>query len=188
MTVKHPQFLDRKNSQLVLIDVQEKLFAVMSEASRQNILKHAPVLLAAAAELKLPVVVTEQYPKGIGATIPELRPMISNCPVIEKVHFAATEVKDFIETLDLTDRKLIVLIGMETHVCVYQTALGLLDIGYDVHVVADALATREALNHEVGLQLMEKAGACVTTTETVLFQWLEEAGTESFKKLQKLVM
>ncbi len=185
---RHPQFLFAAETQLVVIDIQEKLFAAMAERGRENLLKNTPILLAAAGELGLPVAVTEQYPKGLGATIPELQEAIDGLPVFEKLDFAATEAADFVRHLQANGRRQVLLCGMETHICVYQTALGLRQLGFDVHLAADALASRTEDNYDIGLNLMLQAGCSVTSTETALFQWLERAGGASFKKLQKLII
>ena len=184
----HPQFLSAHKAQLIVIDIQEKLFPFMAEEYRKGMLRYVPVLLAAAKELALPVTVTEQYRKGLGRTIPELRPLIEGLPNFEKVEFASTEVEQVVARLAQNNRKQVIVCGMETHICVYQTALGLRQLGYDVHLVADAAGARFPLNHETGLRLMDQAGCRITTTETVLFQLLEKAGTEAFKKLQKMII
>ncbi len=188
MEHRHAQFLSHEDTLLLVIDIQDKLFATMSEAGQSNLLANVPILLQAAKELEIPAIVTEQYPKGIGPTIPVIAEHCQNLPTLDKVVFAATEVPEIESAIAAAGRRQIVLTGMETHICVYQTALGLLELGYDVHVVADACATRNPFNHEMGLKLMHGAGACVTSSEAVFFQWLERAGTPSFKKLQKLIV
>ena len=187
MKTLHHQFLTRDETVLVIVDIQEKLFVTMHETARPKLLKNVPILIAAAHELGLPILVTEQYPKGIGPTIPELKVMLDTEKIYEKVDFACTEVGDFVNDFKALGRKRILLTGMESHICVYQTALGFRALGYEVYPVVDALATRDPMNHEVAIKLMERAGCIPLTTETALFQLLERAGTDAFKKLQKLI-
>jgi len=184
----HPQFLSHETSQLLIIDIQEKLFSIMHKSHQENILKNVPVLLEAATELDLPVVVSEQYPKGIGSTIEEINQHLEKVQKIEKIDFAATEVSRFTNNIVENNRRNIILTGMESHICVYQTALGLRKLGFEVHIVSDAIATRLEHNQNIALDLMKRAGCYITSTETVLFQLLERAGSESFKKLQKLIL
>ncbi len=188
MNHQHPQFLGTASTHLMVVDIQERLFKVMTEEGQTNLLKNVPILTAAANELKIPILVTEQYPKGIGPTIPDIKQSITDALTVAKIDFAATEEEEVVRQLDRKGRKQILLTGMEAHICVYQTALGLLKLGYDVHVVADATATRLPHNQAAGLALMERAGAVVTTTEAALFQLLERAGTEAFKKMQKMII
>ncbi|RJO65890.1 MAG: isochorismatase family protein [Myxococcales bacterium] len=188
MSTRHLQALPAVQSALVIVDIQERLFATMSPEGQANLLKNTPILIASARELAVPMIVTEQYPKGLGRTIPALQEAIAGLPLVEKVEFAATLVSTFNDLLAKTRRRQVVLCGMESHICVYQTALGLLAQGYGVQVVADALATRDPKNHAIALDLLRQAGCSITCTEAVLFQWLERAGTESFKKLQKLIL
>ena len=188
MVKRHAHFLEAARSQLLVVDIQEKLFGAMHPDGQANLLRNVPILAAAARELGVPVSVTEQYPKGLGRTLPGLQEELAGFPVFEKLTFAATEVGAVTDRLRGVGRPQVVLSGMETHICVYQTALGLLAEGFEVHVVADALAARFPSNHETGLDLMRAAGGLVTSTETVLFQWLERAGTDAFKKLQKRIL
>jgi len=188
MRVINPQLLHRERSVLFVCDIQEKLWTTMHPDLQPGILKNVPILLQAAHRLEIPIVVTEQYPTGLGKTISELAEHVGEAPVFEKVHFAATEDDQFYPAMEKIGRQQIVLCGIETHICVYQSALGLAHIGFDVHLVQDGCASRTEENHETGLGLIATAGALLTSTETVLFQWLERAGTPEFKELQKLIM
>jgi len=134
------------------------------------------------------VTFTEQYPKGLGHTIEALGEAAAANTVIEKIDFAATEENAFMNRLGETGRRQVILIGMEAHICVYQTALGLVQSGYQVHVLGDGVATRLPENTHIGLGLMQAAGCLVTSAEAALFQLLEKAGTAPFKKLQKLIL
>jgi len=188
MKYRHPMFLDKQDAVLVVVDIQEKLFKTMAATCQENILKNVPILLAAADELEIPVIVSEQYPRGIGPTIAPLKKKITKAEYIEKVDFAATEVNDFTKALAKAKRRQVILVGMETHICVYQTALGLLELGFDVHVPEDALASRIIENYDAGVSLLLQAGAVVSSTEAILFQLLKRSGSESFKRLQKLII
>lgn len=188
MKYRHPMFLETTDSILVIVDIQDKLYNTMDAVLKENMLKNVPILVEAANELGIPVIVSEQYPKGIGPTIEPIKSRIKTADYIEKVDFAATEVADFTSLLAKYNKNQVILVGMETHICVYQTALGLLKLGYDVHVVKDAVASRINSNFETGIELMTEAGALASSTETVLFQLLKKAGTDSFKKLQKLII
>lgn len=180
-------FLDAEQSLLVVIDVQERLCKAMDAAVLSRLTAHTNVLLEAAAELQVPVALTEQYVKGLGPTVPELAEQLAAVPRHEKMAFSCCGCADFMEQVKASGRRQIVITGMETHVCVLQTVLELLDAGYAVQVVRDAVMSRSKQNWETALEVMRQAGAVVTCTESVLFQWLRVAGTEPFKKLSKLV-
>ncbi len=175
--------LTSDESQLVVIDIQDKLFRIMPAERRELVRKNSVILIRAAIQLGVPITVSEQYPKGLGGTLPELSEWLdTETPVVEKVAFPATAEADFMRSLhEHSDRKRLVVVGMETHICVMQTVLKLLSENWDVHVVEDACCSRLEYNHPLGLDLMSRAGAAITSTETVLFQWLEKAGTPSSK-------
>jgi nicotinamidase-related amidase len=130
---------------------------------------------------------TEQYPKGLGPTVPELRAALEPAAPVEKLTFDCCGEPTFAPALDAAGRPAVIVCGMETHICVLQTVLGLLARGATVHVAADAVCSRDPENARVALELMRDAGAVVTCTETVLFQLLERAGTPEFKAIQQLV-
>lgn len=186
-TTRQRFFLDAEHSVVVVIDIQERLCKAMDEAELARLTANCGILLDAAAELQLPVVATEQYVKGLGETLPELREKMAAAPRLEKMSFSCCGSPAFVEQLRASGRRQIVITGMETHVCVLQTVIELLDAGYSVHVVRDAVMSRATANRDTALELMRQAGAVITCTESVLFQWLKLAGTESFKKLSKLV-
>jgi nicotinamidase-related amidase len=171
---------------LVLIDVQEKLCRAMDEKVLKRLVSNASILLEAARELGIPALATEQYVKGLGETVPELKGNLSE-PAIEKMTFSCCGETAFPERLKSLGRKQVIVAGMETHVCVLQTVIEMLDDGYSVHLVKDAVMSRRKENWMVGLETSKDAGAVITSTEAVLFQLLKIAGTEEFKKLSKLV-
>ncbi len=187
MSVKERYFLDRNSAVLVVIDVQEKLCLAMDEAVLKQLVKNCGILLDAAAELAVPVLVTEQYVKGLGATVPELQGKSATASRFEKMAFSCCGSSEFVDALKATGRTQVIITGMETHVCVLQTVIELLEAGLTVHIVADAVMSRTKKNWRTSLQSMTAAGAVPTSTESVLFQLLKVAGTEEFKKLSKLV-
>lgn len=179
--------LSREVSSLLVVDVQERLFAVMDPDHREEMVKNIKVLATAARRLGIPIRITEQYPKGLGHTLPELRESLGEVEPIAKVAFSCCGAEGFLEGLRATRARQIVLAGIETHVCVLLTALDLLADGYAVHVVADATCSRRRENWQIALDQLREAGAVVTSTESVLFQLLRVADTDDFRFLSKLI-
>ena len=179
--------MDRGKAILVAIDFQETQVRMMPLDVSKNLVRNIKILLAFARQLKIPVLATEQYPKGLGRTVSEVKEELGPITPIEKVSFSCCGVNAFNERLEETGRKHAVLTGIEAHVCVLQTAMDLLRKNYEVHVVADAVGSRKKLDWEVGLRWMEKKGAMISTAEIIAFQWLKEAGTEDFKQLSKFL-
>ena len=175
--------LELKNTALLLIDVQERINGVMADQSH---LSRQEVLLEAFGVLNLPVVTTEQYPKGLGPTLPSLAALLPGAPV-EKMTFSCARQPEALEVVRATGKKQIVVTGIETHVCVLQTALDLLERGYQVHVPHDAVNSRRAPDKEWALHRMLAAGAVITATESALFELLERCGTDQFRAVSKLI-
>ena len=186
MSLMERFFLDRDKAQLVVVDVQEKLCRAMDTEVLEQLTGNISILLDAAAELGLPALATEQYVKGLGATLPVLKEKLTTAS-LEKMTFSCCGGEGFLEALAKSGRRQVILTGMETHVCVLQTALELLSEGYMVHLVCDAVMSRKKANWKTALKTLSAAGVVLTTTEAVLFQLLRVAGTEEFKKLSKLV-
>ena len=174
---------------LLVVDVQEKLAAAMPPDALAELEKNAAILLEAAALLGVPVIVSEQYPKGLGPTVPSIAARLASRGVvpIAKMCFDACSELAISRALTLAGARNVVVLGMETHVCVFQTARELVKRGYTTYVVADAVASRREENRRIGLSLCERAGAIVTTTESVAFDLLEHAGTGAFKAVSKLI-
>ncbi|MFA7405100.1 MAG: hydrolase [Pelobacteraceae bacterium] len=187
MTIKDSFFLERDNAVLVVIDVQEKLCVAMDKDVLEKLSKNIGILLESAAELDLPVLVTEQYVRGLGATLPELKEKAASAAHYEKMTFSCCGCNDFVAALKATGRTQVIITGMETHVCVLQTVIELREAGFTVHIVKDAVMSRNKQNWQTAIQAMTLAGAVPTCTESVLFQLLKIAGTDEFKKLSKLV-
>jgi nicotinamidase-related amidase len=179
--------IERKEVVLVVVDVQDALMKKMDQDVGKNVIRNIQILLAFAKEMAIPILMTEQYPKGLGKTVPEIKTKLETILPIEKLSFSCCGVEMFNEKLNQTGRRTAILAGIETHVCVLQTASDLIQKGYEVHAVADAICSRRKLDWEVGLRWMEKKGAMISTTEIIAFQLLKEAGTEEFRGLSKLL-
>ena len=173
--------LDRERAALVVVDVQEAFRPAVRDFER--VARNAGVLVQGARILGVPMVVTEQYPKGLGRTVAEVAEHLDGVEPLEKVCFSAADADGF----DLDDRSQVLVCGIESHVCVSQTAHGLLDRGLEVHVPRDAVSSRTEENKELGLHKMESSGAVLTSVETALFELLGESGSEEFKLVQGLV-
>ena len=177
--------LDKENSALLIVDVQERLAPAMKV--RDEVIGNCIHLLELAKMLNIAVVVTEQYPKGLGLTVPEIRAALPAYLPVEKLTFSCCGEPKFQDEIKKLDKKTLILAGMETHVCVLQTCIGLLNDGFNVHVVSDAICSRSKKNWKTGLEYMRDAGAVITCTETVLFQLLRVAGSEEFKAISKRI-
>ena len=175
--------LQRDRTALVVVDVQEGFRRAIPDFER--VAKATATLIAGAEALDVPVVITEQYPKGLGKTAPEVAGRLpEGTAPIEKVVFSAAEAEGF----DLGGRDQALVCGIETHVCVSQTAIDLLEGGTEVHVPLDAVGSRTEENKRVGLHKMERAGAVLTSVEAALFELLGRAGTDEFKEIQRLIL
>jgi nicotinamidase-related amidase len=176
--------LSREHAALVVVDVQE---AFRGYASFNGVASSCAKLVEGARILGLPALVSEQYPKGLGHTAPELG--LEDEPLIEKSVFSAARAEGFDRSgIGQHGRTQAVVCGIETHVCVSQTVHDLLAHGIEVHVPADAVGSRHTLDYERGLERMERAGAVITTVEAALFELLERAGTPEFKEVQRLIL
>jgi nicotinamidase-related amidase len=177
--------LTRTQAGLVVVDVQERLLPAIFEKERvlQNVLR----LVQGASILHISVFATEQYRKGLGATVPEVAAAIPGFAPMEKVAFSACDAAGFIPALENKRLSQVILCGIEAHVCVSQTCLDLLDKGFSVFVVADAISSRAPENCRIGVDRMRAAGAVIVSTEMALFELLERAGTDEFKLILKLV-
>ena len=178
-------FLDQQATVLVIIDIQEKLAAAMKH--KEPVIDNCLHLIELTKILQIPMLLTEQYPKGLGTTLPEIQEVLTDYSPFEKKSFDCCREAGFLEKIASMGRKKMLLTGMEAHVCILQTALGLMKEGYEVQVVRDAVCSRTKKNFKAGIEFMRDAGAVITCTETVLFQLLERAGTESFKIISKRI-
>jgi nicotinamidase-related amidase len=178
-------FLDKEDTVLLIVDIQEKLAAVMTE--KDKVVGNNLHLIELAKMIRMPVMVTEQYPKGLGPTVAEIKNALPFYRPVEKMTFDCCGQPPFLEELKEHNKRNVVLTGMETHICVLQTCIGLLKGGINVHIVQDAVCSRTRENWKIGVEFMREAGAVVTSTETALFQLLKVAGTEEFKKISQRI-
>lgn len=172
------------NTALLIVDVQARLGGAMDPTDYAQIIKTVSTCLAVAEPLGLPVIVSEQYPEGLGPTDERLR---LPGPALAKTTFSVWQAAALRAALQASGRRQIIVAGMETHICVYQTARDLVEAGFEVHVLADGVASRTAANRRIGLDLMHRAGAIVTSCETALFDMLGEAGGPVFKQVSRLI-
>jgi nicotinamidase-related amidase len=179
--------LNEKDTLLLIVDVQERLAPAMNPELYGALIENVRRFGAARSVLDLATVVTEQYPKGLGATVAPIRDAFEGVAAHKKISFSAMGDEGIAKAIEAAGRQSVVVAGMETHICVYQTVRDLVDAGFRVHVLADAVASRSRDNHAIGLALMEKAGASISSTEMVLFDLLGRAGTDAFKTISKLV-
>jgi nicotinamidase-related amidase len=182
------QKLNRADAVLVVVDVQERLMPVIDGADELS--RNVERLIRGAHVLGLPVIVTEQYVKGLGATIEPLRQALeetSGYVAIEKLTFSAYGSAEFLTELRSSRRTQVLLCGIEAHVCVHQTAIDLLAAQHQVHVAVDAIGSRASHNKDIAVRRLSEAGATLTSTEMALFELLVEAGTDEFRAVSKLV-
>jgi nicotinamidase-related amidase len=178
--------LSAADSVLALIDIQEKFRP--SIAGIEDVIRRIEILARAALRLGVPVLATEQYPKALGPTVPEIKRWLPDSQAyLPKMCFSSTACHPFREALAGTGRKQVVLAGIETHVCVLQTALELAASGYSVYVVEDAVSSRKPADRQAALERMSRHGVERITAEMAVFEWLREAGTPEFKELQALI-
>jgi nicotinamidase-related amidase len=168
------------DSVLVVIDMQERLVPAMQAPART--LRNARTLLRAAELVSVPVLLTEQYPEGLGRTVPEIASLTESTP-LRKLHFSCMEDAGFAAAFRGLGRKQAVLAGMEAHICVVQTAASLLEDGYAVFVVSDATASRTLESERACIERLSASGVGIVTTEMVVFEWLGRAGTPAFKEM-----
>ena len=177
--------LSTETSLLIVIDVQEKIFATMYEQKRvkDNIIR----MVEGAKTLKIPIIWTEQYSKGLGPTIPELRAALGGHTCYEKITFSCADDNQILKAVEKVNPRDILLCGIEAHVCVYQTAADFIERGNRVHLVSDAVMSRHKSNHEIALQRMEQIGVNITSVEMALFEFQGAAKGETFKPIAALI-
>ncbi|RKZ66900.1 MAG: hydrolase [Gammaproteobacteria bacterium] len=177
------------NSCLVVIDIQTRLTSAMPIKVLARLKRNINILLQGASRLSIPVLATEQYPKGLGPTEPEIVELFPDDTLkFEKTCFSCTGAEQFLQKLEETGRKQVIIVGIEAHVCVLQTAIQLIAEGYQVFVVADCICSRHRENYEASLKRMSQAGVVICNAESVLFEWLRDAKHDNFKELSQLVL
>ncbi len=179
-------YLSKENTALLVIDIQERLVPAM--AGGEDVVKQAGIMLEAAKVLNLPVIVTEQYPKGLGPTVSELEKLLApvEAKKIEKISYSALVPQLMVELYE-RDIQYVLVCGMETHVCVWQTVRDLIRDDFDVQVLADVVCSRRERDKAIALEGMRSMGAVITSSETALFDLLGEAGTPEFKAISQLI-
>lgn len=176
--------MDRHESGLLLVDVQEKLIPYVKYS--EHLISRCEWLLRLAKALSVPIFISEQYPNGLGHTVESLRAFVTCATLSAKVHFSCYQGQDFNSQWKEQGRKQIIIAGIETHVCVMQTALDLkMNTNNEVFVVVDAISSRHEVDHQYGLKRMQQAGIQLVTSEMVFFEWVRSAGTPEFKTLSQ---
>jgi nicotinamidase-related amidase len=181
--LENSMLLQKDKSCLLLIDVQEKLTPLVMNSDK--LVTSCQWLMRASCELDVPLLVSEQYSKGLGRTVEPLRKIMPGETDIDKVYFSCYRDQSFLKHWQSLNRKQAVIAGIETHVCVLQTALHLIEAGMEVFVVVDAVSSRHMVDHQAGLDRMQAEGVRLVTREMVFFEWIEQAGTSVFKALSK---
>jgi nicotinamidase-related amidase len=177
--------ISRSAGVLIVIDIQGNLFQAMQD--KENLLVNASKMIRGAKTFNLPIIVTEQIPEKLGQTVTDLALELNDIQPLSKESFSCWGNNDFREKLKFFGRREAIILGIESHVCVYQTAVDLINNGYAVHVVTDAVSSRTKENSNIGLNAMKNAGAHLTSTEMVLFELLQTAGDAQFKEIYKIV-
>jgi nicotinamidase-related amidase len=179
------QRLKREDCMLLIIDVQEAFVPSLHEP--YPVIKNIVKLVNGADVLGIPIILTEQYPKGIGETVPHILDRIGSHSYVEKDTFSCFKEPRFVEQLSETGKSQIILTGIEAHVCVTKTALDAIDAGFEVYVVDDAVTSRTKRNRDLGVRRMERAGAIVESTESALFACIERSDDETFKQIHRII-
>ena len=177
--------LQANESCLIVVDIQGKLAQLMDD--KEMLFRNVKILIKAAGILDIPIIWCQQYPQGLGATVEEIAELLTNNEPVDKVSFDCLGDKKFRTKLENLDKKNIILCGIETHICIYQTARSLLKEGYNVEVAADAVSSRTLQNKQIAIDRMRTEGAKVSSTEMILFELLGEAKGDKFKEIVELV-
>lgn len=179
---------DPERTLLLVVDVQERLAVAMPAEQLPGVLRNTTILIEAAKAFQIPILVSEQYPKGLGNTVAEVKAALpTEVQPVPKIAFSCWREPALQEALQALDNRNVILCGMETHICVLQTALDLLSQGRRVYVAADAVCSRAGFNLQLGVDLLRQAGAVIGSTEMLAFGLLRQAGSERFKLISKLV-
>lgn len=179
---------DAQQSQLLIIDIQERLASAMSDSILESVLRNSKTLITAAAQLNVPIIQTEQYPKGLGPTHAELADLAGEqTTILEKTCFSGCGANGIETLLADSQRQQWIITGMESHICVLQSCMELLEQNKTVVIVEDAVCSRTKTNFRNAIERMRKAGAIIANTESVLFEWLRDASHPEFKTLSKLI-
>jgi nicotinamidase-related amidase len=175
-------FPQKEDSLLIVVDIQDNLLKVFKDEVKERIINKSVSIIKYFRQQKMPILVFEQYPKGIGPTNERIKEALEDdYKPISKTCFSGVFAEGFKNTIDVMNKKSVILIGIEAHICVLQTCYDLLCAGYKVFVLADAVGSRNKVDWEIGIRILEQMGATILTTEVLIFRWLGRAGTEEFK-------
>ncbi len=183
--MRHPIVAEREESILLIIDTQQAMLKAID--TWETTLRRVTQMIQAAKLLGIPILLTEHYKKGLGETVPEVRNAVGHATFFQKEFFSACLEERFLDAVGAFGRKKIVIVGMETHVCVLQTGLDLIQSGYQLHVVTNALASRCKEDWKAAVNLFRDVGAVITTAEIVIFQWACRSNTDDFRKILPIV-
>lgn len=183
--MRSSKLLKKENTALVVVDLQEKLFNVM--LNKENLLSNCTKLIKGCKELSIPIYYTEQYPKGLGSTHPDLLELLKEYPRFEKDTFSCAGIPELINTLRSNNIHNTILCGIESHVCVLQTAFDFDAIGFHTFVVANAVSSRNNFDYEYALRRLTHSNIQIVTVEMALFEMVEKSGTEIFKKISQII-
>ena len=184
--MQHESILRKKDTLFLIIDIQERLLPAVSESD--NVLKYSTILAKAAEILKIPLIISEQYPKGLGNTVNNiLDVMPKNTQVVEKTTFSCMQTESLAKAIKASMASQVVICGIESHICVAQTALDITSTGTQVHILSDAVSSRKKSNKDNALTRLSRAGIVINNTESALFELLIEAQGDEFKAISKLI-
>ncbi len=177
--------INRENSAGLIIDIQGKLFPHMDQ--NDTLLKKCTTLIEGLKVLEVPLVITEQYPKGLGPTVDDIATLVAEDPLVEKITFSCCDEPAVLQTVSIQNRKAIIICGIEAHVCVMQTVVDLQAAGYTAVVVEDCISSRNPEDKRVAVERMRAEGAVISTCESILFELARVAGTDEFKAISRLI-
>lgn len=180
----HPHLLT-KECILVLIDIQEKLFPYVKD--KDQLLGNITKLIRFATIMKIPLILTEHYPQGLGPTIQEIKNILPKYSPLKKITFSAFRSKEFLKKIQDTKIRTLLICGIESHICIEQTVLDGLSLGLNIHIISDAISSRKKHDLQMGIQKMQQCGGIISTTEMAIYEILERADTQEFKEALKLV-
>lgn len=180
------KLLNKQDSLLLIIDIQEKLLPYIH--NQEEVVTQTKNIINLANELKVSIILSEQYPKGLGNTVPELKNCLDKFDYISKTHFSCCADVNFKDTLHKLNKKQIVIAGIETHVCVFQTAVALALQGFEIFVLVNAVGSRFKIDHKYGLKRMQQFNIQLVTFEMVFFEWIHDSASQEFKQLSKIFL
>ena len=177
--------ITKENTSAIIVDIQERLFPHMFE--KEELERNVGILIKGLKLLNVPLLITEQYSKGLGKTIPSVSDNMGNIEPIEKISFSCCDESRFLKELNMLNKKFVILAGIETHVCILQTVLDLIDSGFHPVLVEDCVSSRKENDKNIAVERIRSAGAIITTYESILLELCRVAGTETFKEISGLI-